>query len=161
LAHEEQHQELLLTDILHLFSRNATLPAYDPAYPSPISMAEREKFIPIKGGEVVIGAKEGSEFCFDNETPRHISYLQDYEMSSRLVSNGDWIEFIQDKGYSRPELWLSEGWSIVKNEKWEAPLYWTKLHGLWRTLTLNGVATVDPKKPVEHVSYFEADAYAR
>ncbi len=159
--HEQQHQELLLTDILHLFSQNPTQPAYREATrtrgeakpPGPAA------FMPIVGGIVKIGHKaEG--FAFDCEGPSHRVFLESFQLADRLATNQDWLEFMSDGGYRNPRLWLSEGWAKVRAEGWAAPLYWEKRDDEFWTMTLRGAQKVDLAAPVVHVSYFEADAFA-
>lgn len=160
LAHEEQHQELLLMDVLHLFSRSPLSPAYSPCpsriYPS----AGPIKWLNVEGGVVEIGAAEEGGFAFDNETPRHKVYLQPYAIADRLVTNGEWLDFMADGGYQRPELWLSEGWATVQAEGRQAPLYWCPDEDGWSVFGLEGRMPLDPCAPVLHVSYYEAAAYA-
>ena len=156
--HEQQHQELLLMDIKHVLSLNPLQPAYagTPAAPSettPLGWNEYE------GGLVEVG-HEGGGFCFDNELPRHQEYLQPYRLADRLVTNGEWLEFMADGGYRRPELWLSDGWTRVQGEGWRAPFYWSEVDGVWFEHTLHGTFLVDPGLPACHLSHYEADAYA-
>jgi len=159
LHHEQQHQELILTDIKHAFFANPLLPAYRaqasaPAKPAPLQWQRHP------GGIVQIG-HDGTGFAFDNETPRHQVLLQPFRIASRPVSNGEYRAFIADGGYRRPELWLSDGWATVQEEGWEAPLYWLKDDdGSESVFTLAGACPLDPHAPVEHVSLFEAAAYA-
>jgi dimethylhistidine N-methyltransferase len=161
LAHEEQHQELILMDILHLFGQMPGHPAYhatevvDPGAPTQMG------FKTFAGGVIEIG-HAGAGFAFDNEAPRHQTLLAPYRMADRLVTNGEWLEFIAGGGYSRPELWLFDGWARVQAEGWLHPLYWEEGQaGAWRVMGLSGLRPLDPAAPVAHVSYFEADAYAR
>jgi ergothioneine biosynthesis protein EgtB len=158
LNHEQQHQELLVTDILHAFSLNATHPAYDPRWQWPESE-------PVSAGARVAGIHrigyEGDSFCFDNEEPAHQVLLQPVRLSPSLVTNGDWLEFMADGGYATPTLWLSDGWATVEAQEWNAPGYWRQIDGAWFTMTLGGLRAVDPAQPVCHVSYYEADAFAR
>jgi len=160
--HEQQHQELLLTDILHLFANNPLKPAYFEdlpvarAGPTPTS----NQYIGFSGGCVGIG-HEGPSFCFDCEGPRHRVWLEDYKLANRLVTNREWLEFIADGGYGNPLLWLSEGWATVQQRGWTAPLYWERTLDGWRTMTLAGPRAIDPDAPVTHISLFEADACAR
>ena len=160
LAHEEQHQELILMDILHLFSRSVLSPAYLNRAPRSYPATTPINWHRFEAGVIEMGAS-GNTFSFDNETPRHKVYLQSYEIADRLITNGEWQLFIADGGYRRPELWLSEGWAKVGSERWEAPLYWQKEpNGAWSTFGLEGRNPVDLNAPVLHVSYYEAAAYA-
>ncbi|HEY0180562.1 MAG TPA: ergothioneine biosynthesis protein EgtB, partial [Dokdonella sp.] len=158
LAHEEQHQELLLMDVLHLFSRSPLKPAYDRERPLEAGGRSAE-FRRVHGGLVEIGAR-GDAFAFDNESPRHSVWLPPYEIADRLVTNREWLAFIADGGYRRAELWLSDGWERVQAEGWEAPLYWERGADGWRQMSLQGPRAVDPDAPVLHVSYYEAAAFA-
>lgn len=156
--HEQQHQELLLMDIKHVLSLNPLQPAYagKPCLtedPGPMGWLDYE------GGLVEIG-HDGDGFSFDNELPRHQQFLQPYRLADRLVTNGDWLEFIADGGYRRAELWLSDGWARVNTDGWRAPFYWTELDGVWFEHTLHGTFPVNPALPVCHVSHYEADAFA-
>lgn len=160
LAHEEQHQELILMDILHLFSQSPLYPAYQSASQDRRHVADPERFLAFEGGLAEIGAAE-SGFAFDNERPRHKVHLEPYRLSDRLVTNGEWLAFIEAGGYARSEFWLSDGWVVVTQEGWDAPLYWRREDdGGWSVMTLNGRIPVDPAEPVVHVSYYEAAAYA-
>jgi ergothioneine biosynthesis protein EgtB len=159
LHHEQQHQELLWTDILHAFAQNPMNPAYDPDWQPPAIVATGG-FARLPAGIRSIGF-EGDGFCFDNEQPMHSVLLRDATIARSLVTNGEWLEFIDDKGYERHELWLADGWARVETEDWVAPGYWRKVDGAWFTLTLAGLKPVDPAAPVCHVSYYEADAFAR
>ena len=160
LNHEQQHQELMLTDIKHVFSVNPLRPAFrerknpGPAAGSPTSWRN------YSGGVCSIG-HEGAGFCFDNETPRHRVFLQPFSLASRLVTNSEYLAFIEDGGYQRPEFWLSPGWTAVNERGWTAPLYWEKRDDAWWMMTLAGMREARWDEPVCHVSYFEADAYAR
>ena len=158
LAHEEQHQELLLMDLLHLFSQSPVRPAYDREWPR-IAVGPRGRFKRVPGGLVDIGAST-AEFAFDNEGPLHKVWLQPFDISDRLVTNGEWLSFITDGGYQRPELWLSDGWTIAQTERWQAPLYWARTGDQWSEMTLGGLRDIVPESPVTHISYFEAAAYA-
>ncbi|MGD9646479.1 MAG: ergothioneine biosynthesis protein EgtB [Pirellulales bacterium] len=161
INHEQQHQELLLTDIKHLFSCNPLWPAYRAAPTTTGTGKQRpSEWSAHDGGLVKIG-HEGSAFAFDNERPRHSVFLQPYELQRRLVTAGEYLAFIEDGGYSRPELWLSLGWSTVHEQSWSAPLYWVEQQGQWQQFTLQGLRPVLADEPVCHVSYFEADAFAR
>jgi ergothioneine biosynthesis protein EgtB len=159
LHHEQQHQELLLTDILHAFAQNPTNPAYDPALPPPVFYGG-SGYAELPAGIHTIGfAAEG--FCFDNERPAHQTLLRDGAIACRLVTNGEWLEFMVDGGYASPDLWLSDGWAKVQTDGWFAPGYWRQIDGAWFSLTLAGLKPVDPAAPACHVSYYEADAFAR
>ncbi|HEY2050082.1 MAG TPA: ergothioneine biosynthesis protein EgtB [Caulobacteraceae bacterium] len=159
LAHEQQHQELILMDILALFAQSAVKPAYATGAPRVQLARAPARFKRFEGGLVQIGAR-GEGFAFDNEFPRHPVFLPPFELSSRLVTNGEWMEFMAAGGYRRPEFWLSDGWAAVLSGGWEAPLYWERGDGGWRAMTLEGVRPVDPAAPVSHVSFFEAAAFA-
>lgn len=160
LAHEEQHQELLLMDILHLFAQSPLDPAYQVETGRRGQGAlDPERFVSFEGGVVEIGAGEAG-FAFDNERPRHKVYLAPYQLSDRLVTNGEWIAFIEAGGYAKPELWLSDGWARAVEEGWQAPLYWRRAQDGWTVMTLSGRRPVEPGEPVSHVSYYEAAAYA-
>jgi ergothioneine biosynthesis protein EgtB len=163
LHHEQQHQELLLTDILHAFSLNETHPAYDSQWqwpqPSSASPAAAE-FGPTLAGIRTIG-HDGAGFCFDNEGPAHQTLLQPVRLATALVTNGAWLQFMADGGYARPTLWLSDGWAAVEAQGWRAPGYWRNVDGAWFTMTLGGLRPIDLSQPVCHISYYEADAFAR
>jgi ergothioneine biosynthesis protein EgtB len=156
--HEQQHQELLLMDIKHVLSRNPLRPVYAG---SPSATAEPDPlgWVDVEGGLVEIG-HQGAGFIFDNELPRHQQFLEPYRLADRLVTNGEWLEFMADGGYHRHELWLSDGWGRVREEGWEAPFYWTEVDGQWFEHSLNGTWPVNPGLPVGHVSFYEAEAYA-
>ena len=159
--HEQQHQELMLMDIKHVFSLNPLHPVYDgapagpggPAHPGPTGWCD------VEGGLVEVGS-DGAGFAFDNELPRHQQWLAPYRLADRLVTNAEWLDFIADGGYRRPELWLSDGWARATQEGWQAPLYWVQQDGSWHEHTLHGTGPVDPGRPVCHVSHYEADAFA-
>ncbi len=162
LHHEQQHQELLLTDLKHAFSHNPLRPAYREDLPSvghhDVGEAGWSEF---DGGLYDIGADLDIDgFAYDNEQPRHRVWLEDFALADRPVSNADYLAFIDDGGYREPRWWLSEGWATVKAEGWQAPLYWERRDGEWWQFTLGGMRPVDPSAPVCHVSQFEADAYA-
>jgi ergothioneine biosynthesis protein EgtB len=161
IAHEEQHQELMLTDLQHLFSLHPDRPAYRPASaPGEPRRAERLRWIAFEGGLESFG-HDGTGFAFDNEGPRHTAFVAPFELASRPVTCGEFLEFLEGGGYSRPEPWLSDGWDAVRREGWSAPLYWRHDGERWKVFTLRGERALDPAEPVTHVSYFEADAYAR
>jgi dimethylhistidine N-methyltransferase len=159
LAHEEQHQELILMDILALFAASPLKPAYATGAPKPQPTMVPLAFQPVDGGLVEIGAS-GEGFSFDSERPRHQVFLRPYAIANRLVTNGEWMEFMAAGGYRRAEFWLSDGWAAVQAQGWEAPLYWERGSGGWRSMTLEGSRPIDPQAPVTHVSFFEATAYA-
>jgi ergothioneine biosynthesis protein EgtB len=158
LNHEQQHQELLLTDIKHLFSLNPLRPAYREASVVPASRSQPLAFVDGVEGIVEIG-HQGDDFCFDCETPRHRALLHAHAIANRPVSNGEFAQFIADGGYRTPTLWMSEGWNTVCARSWTHPLYWSD--GLDSEFTLAGVKEMDPHAPVSHLSFFEADAFAR
>jgi ergothioneine biosynthesis protein EgtB len=160
LHHEQQHQELILTDVKHLLSCNPAKPAYLTQRPSDRAAPRRFAWLAFDGGVRAIG-HEGRGFAFDNESPRHDALLQPFELASHPVTCGEFCAFIEDGGYRRPELWLSLGFDTVMAHGWSAPLYWEKRDGRWQQYTLHGMVDVDPDSPVTHVSYFEADAFAR
>jgi len=153
--HEQQHQELLLTDILHAFSCNPLLPAYDPAPPQP-AVAPEQSWLKHEGGIVEIG-HGGSGFAFDNEGPRHKALLAPFEISSRLVTCGEYADFIASGGYREPLLWLSDGWATVQAQGWQRPAYWQEDGSVYG---LNGVQAMDPNAPVMQLSFYEACAFA-
>ncbi|HEX4712166.1 ergothioneine biosynthesis protein EgtB, partial [Phenylobacterium sp.] len=164
LAHEEQHQELILMDILHLFAQSPLQPAYAPPRalqhnPPP----EPLRFVRFEGGLVQVG-HSGDGFAFDNEGPRHRVWLEPFELADRLVTNGEWLAFMAAGGYRRPEFWLAEGWICAQANGWDAPLYWqegpAQDGGDWCAMTLHGLRPLDPAAPVSHVSFYEAEAYA-
>ncbi|MEZ5844698.1 MAG: ergothioneine biosynthesis protein EgtB [Hyphomicrobiaceae bacterium] len=161
INHEQQHQELMLTDILALLACNPLAPAYrelpEVVVDEPASTVQ---WLSHPGGIRSIG-NDGEGFCWDNETPRHSVLLQPYRLADRLVTNAEWLEFIADGGYRNPLLWLSDGWATVKNEGWIAPLYWELRDDVWQQFTLAGLQPVPKSAPVSHISYFEADAFAR
>ncbi|MEO7164021.1 MAG: ergothioneine biosynthesis protein EgtB [Bdellovibrionia bacterium] len=162
LNHEEQHQELLVTDIKQNLCTNPTHPVF---FKSEVGHFPSRKIPPwrwveFRGGIHSIGAKKQG-FAFDNERPRHKTFLSDYQIASRVVNNGEFVEFIENGAYAKPDLWLSLGWDILMKENWEAPLYWEKQGGDWWAATLNGFERVNPSEPVCHISFFEADAFAR
>jgi ergothioneine biosynthesis protein EgtB len=160
LNHEQQHQELILTDLKHLLSRNPLRPPYLPASPVAEARGPVRRWLGFEGGLRPIG-HEGEGFAFDNESPRHRVFLEPYEIASHPVTQGDFMAFIDDEGYRRPELWLSQGWDAVQALSWAAPLYWERGEDGWHAFTLRGMARVEAHAPVCHVSFFEADAYAR
>lgn len=160
IQHEQQHQELILMDILNLFAANPLRPAYRPFRPETARAAPPLDFVDYAGGIVEIG-HGGAGFSYDNEGPRHAVLLRPFRLASRAVTNGEWLAFMDDGGYRRPELWLADGWARVTAGEYEAPLYWEPGEGGWRAMSLSGCHPVDAAAAVVHVSFFEADAYAR
>lgn len=175
INHEQQHQELILTDVKHMLSCNPLAPAYFPSGPARLAAhgdhcaahaLEPLAWTEFAGGVVSIGrCPDANEtrpgFSFDNESPRHQVFLQPYALANRLVTQGEYLAFMQDGGYKKAELWLSAGWDAVATNGWIAPMYWTRDGDTWRQFTLHGMCDVDLNAPVTHISYFEADAYAR
>jgi ergothioneine biosynthesis protein EgtB len=160
LHHEQQHQELILTDVKHLLSCNPLRPAYQRNWPLTQVRARDTRWVHVAGGVHEIG-HAGDDFSFDNEAPRHKVWLDDFRIALHPVTHGDFAKFIDDGGYRRPELWLSAGWDAVSSRGWQAPLYWEKLDEAWFTFTLHGMAPVEPNTPVCHISFYEAEAFAR
>ncbi len=159
LNHEQQHQELILTDIKHALWSMPLRPGPDYR-PREINALVPLQWIYFEGGIHKVG-HAGAGFAFDNEGPRHEVLLRLFRLGSRLVTNGEYLQFIEDAGYRRPELWLSDGWDKVCSESWNSPLYWEQLDGVWWEFVYSGIKELDPAAPVCHVSYYEADAYAR
>jgi len=160
MNHEQQHQELFLTDLKYNFAYNPLKPAYDEL-PAPIQTeALPLAWLSFDGGLQSIG-HQGDTFYYDNETPRHQVYVNDYRLASRPVTNAEFMEFIDDGGYGNPDLWLSDAWKSVRQKGLQAPLYWQQVDGQWRHMTLGGVRPVNPHAPASHITYFEASAYAR
>ena len=160
LHHEQQHQELILTDAKHLLSLNPLAPAYGADAPHPLADAAPLAWRAFEGGEAEVG-HDGAGFCFDNELPRHRVLLAPFELASRPASNAEVLAFVEDGGYRRPELWLSEGWALAQAQRWEAPLYWRSIEGAWHEYTLAGAQPLDAARPATHLSHYEADAFAR
>ncbi|MBO6522640.1 MAG: ergothioneine biosynthesis protein EgtB [Balneolaceae bacterium] len=158
--HEQQHQELILTDLKFLLAQNPLLPVYREAEPVKSKPANPINWISFEEGLIEVGNK-GNEFTYDNEHPHHRTFVQDFELADRLVTNDEYLEFMNSGGYEESRYWLDEGWSAVQREGWKAPLYWFKREGKWMQFTLSGVRPVDSGEPVTHISYYEADAYAR
>jgi ergothioneine biosynthesis protein EgtB len=161
LHHEQQHQELLLTDLKYNFACNPLRPAYiTPDTPRRAQAVSALRWVSFAEGVYRIG-HDGQGFAFDNECPRHRSFVEPFQLASRLITNAEYLAFMADGGYERPELWLSMGWDTAQREGWKAPLYWEQRHGAWWVMTLAGMQPVQEAEPVCHVSYYEADAYAR
>ena len=158
LNHEQQHQELMLTDIKHMLAQNPLKPAYRSDLGQFDSAGTDLDFVSFAGGEWQIGAGDGG-FFFDNETPRHRVLLDDFQLANRLVTNGEYLAFLGDGGYRKPELWLSDGWSTVQSQQWQRPMYWSEL--LDAEFSLGGEVALNPATPVSHLSFYEADAFAR
>ena len=161
MHHEQQHQELMLTDIKHVFSVNPLRPVYRGRSAQPAALPARPlEWIGFDGGVRAIG-HAGGDFAFDNESPRHRVFLESFELADRLVTNAEYLEFMEDGGYRRPELWLSLGWAEVQEKRWSEPFYWERRDGSWTLFTLSGMRAVNPDEPVCHLTFFEADAFAR
>jgi ergothioneine biosynthesis protein EgtB len=161
LHHEQQHQELILTDVKHLLAQNAMEPVYSQAAPLPVHAAAQLRWLSFDGGMTALGF-QGGGFCFDNELPRHRVFVEPFSLASRLVTNSEYLAFIEAGGYFDPSLWLSEGWEAVRTHAWAHPLHWRQDEdGAWREFTLRGALPLDRDAPVTHLSMYEADAYAR
>jgi ergothioneine biosynthesis protein EgtB len=160
LSHEQQHQELLITDMMHAFAQSPLAPAVLPGWREPELAPPRHETIDIAGGIVTVG-HAGDDFAFDNESPRHEVLLRPFRLANRLVRNREWLAFIADGGYRNPMLWMADGWAAAQVEGWTAPLYWRETDGAWRQFGPGGLAPLAPDSPVRHVSWYEADAYAR
>ncbi len=165
LQHEQQHQELVLTDLLYLLSCNPLSPVYQPRWPLAPVAPVAQSWVPMVAGEptVSMAGHQGTAFAFDNESPRHRCLLHPYELARRLTTHGEWLAFVQDGGYADPRWWLSAGWDWVRSQGITAPLYWRRSEpgGAWHSFTLHGLVPLDPHTPITHISYFEADAFAR
>jgi ergothioneine biosynthesis protein EgtB len=175
LHHEQQHQELLVTDIKHVFAQNPLYPVFaeagigDPGREengnaqnepgSTIPATTPQHFVEFDEGTVLIG-HDGTGFSYDNEGPRHRALVPAFSLSNRLITNGEYLAFMEAGGYTRPEYWLSLGWTTINEQRWRAPMYWSERDGAWWNFTLSGFRPVDENEPVTHLSYFEADAYA-
>ncbi|MGJ5133230.1 ergothioneine biosynthesis protein EgtB [Bradyrhizobium oligotrophicum] len=160
LNHEQQHQELMLTDILHAFAQNPTAPAYDPSWTFPAPTETGEDWIHLPEGIHTVG-HAGDGYHFDNEEPAHRALVGPVGIARNLVTNAEWLAFMDDGGYRTATLWLMDGFATASREGWQAPGHWYKVEGEWRIMTLGGLRPVDPAAPVCHVSYYEADAFAR
>lgn len=158
--HEEQHQELILTDIKHVLWSNPLRPAYSQTMPKEVRKAPALSWASFDEGLREIG-HNGSGFGYDNEGPRHKQFVQAFRLASRPATNGEYLAFVEDGGYTRPEFWLSDGWATIQAEGWTCPLYWEKKDSGWEVFTLRGQHTMNMTEPVAHLSYFEADAFAR
>jgi ergothioneine biosynthesis protein EgtB len=160
LNHEQQHQELMLTDILHAFAQNPISPAYDPAWRFPASRRGGDEWVTLAEGIHSIG-HGGETFHFDNEKPAHRALVGPVQLKRNLVTNAEWLAFMADGGYTTPTLWLMDGFAAVDREQWQAPGHWRRIGDEWQVMTLGGLKPVDLDAPVCHVSYYEADAFAR
>jgi ergothioneine biosynthesis protein EgtB len=160
LNHEQQHQELMLTDILHAFAENPIPPAYDTDWRFPTSTRSADEWIALNEGIHTVGHGDDS-FHFDNEKPAHRALVGPVKLNRNLVTNAEWLGFMRDGGYAAATLWLSDGFATVTNEGWQAPGHWRQRNREWHIMTLGGLQPVDPTAPVCHVSYYEADAFAR
>lgn len=160
LNHEQQHQELMLTDILHAFAQNPIPPAYDPAWTFPTASQTGAEWLTLTEGIHTIGHPNDT-FHFDNEKPAHRALVGPVKLARNLVTNGEWLAFMKDGGYSTATLWLMDGFAAAAKEEWQAPGHWRDIDGVWHIMTLGGLQPVDPSAPVSHVSYYEADAFAR
>ncbi|WP_299768493.1 ergothioneine biosynthesis protein EgtB [uncultured Dokdonia sp.] len=160
IHHEKQHQELLLTDIKYILGNNPLMPAYDGTFSENTIEKQSQEWISITEGIYEIG-HQGNDFCYDNELGRHKVYLHDFEISNKLVTNGEFIEFINARGYQKTLLWHAEGWDWVQTQKIIAPLYWHLINDEWHQYTFKGLQKIDPEAPLAHISYYEAFAYAQ
>jgi ergothioneine biosynthesis protein EgtB len=160
LNHEQQHQELMVTDILHAFAQNPIPPAYDPDWRFPNATPAGENWLTLNEGIHTVGHVDDT-FHFDNEKPAHRALVGPVKLARNLVTNGEWLAFMRDGGYRTATLWLMDGFAAVNNEGWDAPGHWREIDGQWHVMTLAGLKPVDPAAPVCHVSYYEADAFAR
>ncbi|SMF20398.1 ergothioneine biosynthesis protein EgtB [Pseudobacteriovorax antillogorgiicola] len=161
IHHEKQHQELLFMDIKHNLFKNPLYPAYHQHAPHTSPETKPYQWLPIAAGIYEIGASADGSFCYDNEGKRHRVFIEPMEIANRLVTNGEYLNFIEAGGYVRPELWLSEAWNSFKDQPESSPLYWVRQDDKWYEFTLHGLQPLDLNAPVSHVSYYEADAYAR
>jgi ergothioneine biosynthesis protein EgtB len=161
LQHELQHQETILTDLKHLFWSLPQQPCYQAPQPSPVTLAPAQKWFAHEGGLVETGAGEDDATAFSHERPRHRVWLEPFRLAGRLVTCGEYLEFMNDGGYDKPSLWAADGWAAMHKEGWRSPLYWQKRHGEWHVFTLSGLKPLDQSEPVCHVSFFEANAFSR
>ncbi len=160
IHHEKQHQELLLTDIKYILGHNPLFPVYKENFNEPETEQEPQKWLKVNGGLHQIG-HSGKDFCYDNELKKHSVYLEDFEISNKLVTNAEYIEFINDGGYENVLLWHAEGWDWVNQNNISSPEYWHRIDGKWHRYSLAGLQNLDPEKPVSHLSYYEAFAFAQ
>jgi ergothioneine biosynthesis protein EgtB len=160
LNHEQQHQELMLTDILHAFAQSPIAPAYDPAWSFPVAAKRGDTWVDITEGIHTVG-HASETFHFDNEKPAHRALVGPVKLARNLVTNAEWLAFMEDGGYRAPRLWLMDGFAAAENEQWQAPGHWRRTDGEWQVMTLAGLQPVDPAAAVCHLSYYEADAFAR
>ena len=160
LNHEQQHQELMITDILHAFAQNPIPPAYESGWAFPAADRTGDAWVTLMEGIHTIGHTDNS-FHFDNEKPAHRALVGPVKLARNLVTNAEWLTFMKDGGYTTPTLWLMDGFAAAANEDWQAPGHWRKIDGEWKIMTLGGLQDVDPAAPVSHISYYEADAFAR
>ncbi len=161
MNHEQQHQELFLMDIKYIYAANPLKPSYSGNSHSKAPDAPSMKFIEFKGGMNQVGAENGNGFAYDNEFPRHKVFIRDFKLADRLVTCGEYLDFMNDGGYENHMHWLSDGWAVVEAEGWKHPLHWFKEDDEWKVMTLSGPKQLDPNEPVSHVSFYEAAAYAR
>ena len=160
IHHEQQHQELIVTDIKHVLSENPLFPVYKKSNGNASKKSPGLNWVDFDGGIHTIG-NNGNNFGYDNEFPVHKTYVEPFSLASRLVTNGEYLEFIKDGGYSKAKLWLSDGWNTVSSNNWEAPLYWIRNGSGWNYFTLGGLRKIDLNQPVCHLSFYEAEAYSR
>ena len=160
IHHEKQHQELLYTDIKYILGTNPLFPKFNDLFEENRPQKFPRKWIQMKEGIYEIGHDQPENFCYDNELGRHKVYLQEYEISNRLVTNGEYLEFMEDKGYREPLLWHSEAWEWIQQNGINSPLYWQNIQGNWQQYTLKGLVKLDPEAPLSHISYYEAFAFA-
>lgn len=161
LQHELLHQEEILTDLKHLFWSLPQQPAYRSAQPSAVTLAPAQRWFAHDGGLIEIGAEGDEATAFSHERPRHKAWVEPFRLAGRLVTCGEYLEFMNDGGYDKPGLWAAEGWATLQKEGWRSPLYWQKRHGEWHVFTLSGLKRLDEAEPVCHVSFFEAGAFSR
>jgi ergothioneine biosynthesis protein EgtB len=160
LQHEQQHQELLVTDMLHAFAAHPLCPGMTADWQEPCAAVDAAQFVANPGGPHEVGHRGGS-FCFDNETPHHMVYLRPHAVAAQLVRNRDWLDFIADQGYGTASLWMSDGWASVREQGWTAPLHWRWVDGAWFQAGPGGLRPLLADAPVRHISWYEADAFAR